>query len=102
MNVYENNQDLINGSPISSVTEYKKSSRWKEYKLGHTLTHCKVCYQRKNKIYEIHNEPLLPEHLKCLCYLQFMKSVSVGTATCLGEFGADYYLKNFVSFIFIL
>ena len=48
----------------------------KEYKLGVTLTHCATCYDRNNKIYEAYyDEPELPEHDNCKCYLEWLKSL---------------------------
>lgn len=77
------------------TTNYNQSKKWKEYKLGKTLTHCLTCSKRKYKIYEKNNEPDLPEHTKCACCLKWLRSVPVGKATNLGKEGADFYIANY-------
>ncbi|MEG1751925.1 MAG: ribonuclease domain-containing protein [Clostridia bacterium] len=60
-----------------------------------TKSHCFICIKRNNKIYKKNNEPTLPEHERCVCYLDWLRSVARGQATKLGINGADYYLVNF-------
>lgn len=95
MGVFDDIKEAIIKIFNETTTKYEKSNKWQEYKLGPTITHCDTCFKRQNKIYNKNNIPSLPEHMKCLCYLQWMKKVSVGGATNLGIFGADYYISNY-------
>lgn len=79
-------------------TNYSKSTKWKEYLLGKTKTHCFVCYKRNNKIYLKDNEPELPEHENCECYLDWLRSLPIGQATKLGLDGADYWIAKHSKF----
>ena len=81
---------------FSDLTEnYQKSKKWKEYHLGATFSHCLICLKRNNKIYLSNDVPLLPEHERCACFLDWLRKVSIGDATKLGLNGVDYYLHNF-------
>lgn len=95
MSIFDDIQESIENYFKNNFTQYKKSKWWKEYHLGLTKTHCAVCSLRENKIYEVGHEPVLPEHIKCLCSLIWLDMQSAGTATKLGTNGADYFLKYF-------
>lgn len=95
MEVFDDIKESIIELFKENTIKYKKSNKWQEYKLGQTITHCDTCFKRQNKIYNKDNIPILPEHIKCLCYLQWMESIPVGDATNLGIFGADYYIFNY-------
>ncbi len=96
MSIFDDIKESVENFFKEKTTKYNKSSKWKEYKLGATLTHCATCYDRNNKIYEAYyNEPKLPEHDNCKCYLEWLKSLGVGKATELGINGADFYLKYY-------
>lgn len=95
MSVLDDIKETINNFLEEIVTKNEKSSRWKEYKLGPTISHCGKCFKRQNKIYEKNDTPILPDHFNCLCYLQWMRRVLIGNATKLGVVGADYYIANY-------
>lgn len=95
MNIFDNLKDSLNDFFNNDENKYMKSNRWKEYMLGVTATHCYDCYGRRNKVYEIGTEPTLPEHERCKCYLEPLRSISIGTATKKGINGADFYLKYY-------
>lgn len=96
MGVFDDLKEYIEKYFQIMTTKYKKSSKWKEYRLGRAITHCDICYDRNHKIYEArYNEPELPEHINCKCSLNWLRSLKAGEATDLGTNGADYYLKYF-------
>ena len=96
MSIFDDIKESVENFFKEKTTKYNKSSKWKEYRLGATLTHCEICYDRNNKIYEsYYDEPELPEHENCKCYLEWLKSLGVGKATELGITGADFYLKYY-------
>lgn len=95
MNIFDELKESVVTFIKNKTTKYKNSTRWKEYKVGATLTYCSTCIARHNKIYEAWNVPQLPEHQKCRCVLNWLKSLSVGSATSLGMNGADFYLKHY-------
>lgn len=96
MGIFDDIKELIQSYFYKTTNKYNQSKVWKEYNLGQTLTHCGICYERKNKIFEAYyNEPKLPEHINCKCYLDWLRSVEVGKATKLGVNGADFYLKYY-------
>ena len=96
MSVFDDIKESIENYFKDITTKYNTSRKWKEYMLSPTLTHCKTCLQRCNKIYEAYiNEPNLPEHKNCQCFLIWLRSLSVGKATELGINGADFYLKYY-------
>ena len=95
MSIFDDIEESLNNIFKEVTTKYKKSNKWKEYKLGPTFSHCVVCFMRNNKIYEKNDVPELPEHPKCLCFLQWLRSVLIGNATNLGVDGADYYIANY-------
>ncbi|MDY4159691.1 MAG: hypothetical protein SOY02_05595 [Candidatus Onthovivens sp.] len=95
MGIFDDIKESISNFFKETTTKYEKSNKWKEYKLGPTITHCLICFKRQNKIYDKNNIPILPEHIKCLCYLQWMRKVLIGNATNLGVIGADYYIANY-------
>ena len=97
MNIFKDIKESIVNKFQETFTNYATSKTWKEYLLGPTFAHCIICLKRHGKVYHkddtnIHH---LPEHEKCLCYITWLRSVSVGNATKLGVGGPDYYLKNF-------
>lgn len=94
MGVFDDIKEIINNYFNEVTTNYGKSKKWLEYKLGPTLTHCYACAKRQNKIYDIMDYciPELPEHEKCACYLTPLRSLLVGKATKKGNEGADYYI----------
>ena len=94
MSIFDDIKETVENFFKEKTTKYNKSPKWKEYKLGATLSHCDICYDRNNKIYEAYyDEPELPEHHGCKCYLEWLKSLGVGKATELGINGADFYLN---------
>lgn len=95
MNVFDDIKDSIVNLFDNTAKKYTKSKKWREYHLGITLNHCFECAKRNNKIYKKRNEPILPEHERCACYLDWLRSVRVGQATLLGVNGADYYFANY-------
>ena len=95
MSIFDDIRESIENFFKEFTRNYNQSTRWKEYKLGMTRTHCLYCMSRENKIYEYNDGPELPEHDGCACYLQALRTLYAGTATKLGENGADYYLKYF-------
>ena len=95
MGIFDDIEESISNFFKETTTKYEKSNKWKEDKLGPTITHCLTCFKRQNKIYDKNNIPILPEHIKCLCYLQWMRKVLIGNATNLGVIGADYYIANY-------
>lgn len=95
MNTLEDIKETLNSLFQKDTGNYKTSTRWKEYHLGATLTHCLTCFERNNKIYDVANLPILPEHERCACYLAWLRAISIGTATKMGEDGADFYLTNY-------
>ena len=96
MSIFDDIKESVENYFNEKTTKYNKSTKWKEYKLGITLTHCATCYDRNNKIYEAYYDELeLPEHENCKCYLVWLKSLGVGKATELGINGADFYLKYY-------
>lgn len=95
MNIFSNLKEGAVNFFEDILSSYEKSNRWKEYKIGPTKTHCKLCFERQNKIYDKDNIPKLPEHLYCLCYLRWLKKVSIGQATKQGLNGVDVYLFQY-------
>lgn len=95
MSIFDEIKESVENYFSEFSRQYNQSRRWKEYHLGPTLTHCPICAERNNKIYEIYNVPGLPEHEKCKCYLSWLKMLYAGTATKLKQNGADYYLRYF-------
>lgn len=95
MSIFDDIKESVEVFIKNLTTKYNTSNRWKEYRVGATLTHCPTCIARQNKIYEAWNAPKLPEHEKCKCTLIWLKSLSVGHATSLGINGADFYLKYY-------
>ena len=97
MNIFEDIKESIENYFKEKTTKYQKSTSYKIYKLGPTLTHCDICFQRHNKIYETGTEPNLPEHDFCKCKTEWIDCLTAGTATELGQNGADFYLKYYKS-----
>ena len=95
MSIFDDITESLTNIFKEFTTNYRQSKKWKEYKLGQTLMHCLTCVKRQNKIYEKNNLPDLPEHKKCACYLEWMRSVLIGQATNLGMAGADFYISNY-------
>lgn len=96
MGIFDDIKESLKNYFKENTTQYNKSLNWKEYKIGPTLTHCEICYERNNKIYESdYDEPELPEHYGCKCYLEWLDSLGVGQATELGINGADFYIKYY-------
>ena len=95
MSVFDELKKRLKNYFSDKNTTTKKSSKWKEYHLGVTLTHCPTCFKRNNKIYLITEEPVLPEHQKCACFLTWLRMIMVGDATKLGHSGADYYVNKY-------
>ncbi len=95
MSIFDDIKESVENFIKRKTTKYKKSTKWKEYKLGKTLTHCEICAERNNKIFEVGFEPNLPEHINCKCSLEFLDSVEIGQATNLGINGADFYIKYY-------
>lgn len=95
MSVFDDIKEKVNRLFTKDENEYQKSTKWKEYHLGATISHCLTCFERDHKIYLTTDIPSLPEHEHCLCYLDWLKKVSIGHATNLGEKGADYSLAYF-------
>lgn len=94
MNIFEEITESLTNYFKDIFTNYKKSSKWKEFFLGFRVNHCLDCIKREYKIYDISNEPLLPLHERCGCYLDWLRSLQVGQASILGNNGPDYYLKH--------
>lgn len=95
MSVFENKKKDVENILSRSTQKYEKSSRWREYFLGPTFFHCESCLAKDGKIYSLDEEPLLPAHENCLCYMDWLRKVSCGHATDLGINGADFWLKQF-------
>lgn len=95
MSIFDDIVESVENIYKELITKYNHSNRWKEYHLGTVSRHCINCFERCYKIYEVGNEPCLPEHERCACYLKFLRSVNVGSATKLGFNGADYFIKHF-------
>ena len=51
MSIFDDIKESVENYFNEKTTQYNKSTKWKEYKLGITLTHCATCYDRNNKIY---------------------------------------------------
>ena len=75
--------------------QYNKSANWQEYFLGATISHCNTCASRCYKIFAVTDMIKLPEHAGCKCYLQALRSISVGLATKKGNDGVDFWLKHY-------
>ncbi len=72
------------------------SEKWKEWVAHIDPKTCKRCRTKHGKIYEI-NEfvyPKPPLHNYCRCTIQKLKALLAGTATEMGTYGADWYLKH--------
>lgn len=94
MSIFDDIIESINNLFADFTTDYEKSTKWKEYHLGATISHCIVCLKRNNKIYSLDNVPKIPEHDNCACYLDWLRKVSLGSATKKGFQGADYYITT--------
>ena len=64
MSIFDDIIESINNLFADFTTDYEKSTKWKEYHLGATISHCVVCLKRNNKIYSLDNVPKIPEHDK--------------------------------------
>lgn len=95
MSIFDKNRRNIEQLFAKDDTDHSKSTKWKEYHLGATISHCLTCLKRDHKIYLAAVVPLLPEHTHCKCYLEWLRKVAIGKATNLGSNGADYYLACF-------
>lgn len=95
MSIFDDIKESLSNIFNELTMTYQKSNKWKEYHLGATITHCLICLQRNNKIYLSTEVPILPEHERCACFLDWLRKVSVGNATRLGKNGVDYYLYNY-------
>lgn len=95
MGILDDIKELVGNIFTQATTKYNQSAKWKEYRLGATKTHCKICYERNNKIYSYSAEPILPEHERCLCFLIWLRSIAIGAATNKGLQGVDCYLANY-------
>ena len=95
MSIFDDIKESLENIFNEITRDYYQSIRWKEYHLGPTILHCGICASRNNRIYEPDTIPDLPEHEKCACYLTWLRMLYAGTATKLGNNGADYYLKYF-------
>ena len=51
MSIFDDIKESVENYFNEKTTKYNKSTKWKEYKLGITLTYCATCYDRNNKIY---------------------------------------------------
>ena len=94
MSIFDDIKESIENYFQQFNRTYVKSTKFVQYKLGYTKTHCLVCLGNVNKIFEKRKTPELPIHVGCACRLLPLDSIKVGTATKLGESGADYYLKH--------
>ena len=52
MSIFDDIKESINNFFKETTTKYEKSNKWKEYKLGLTITHCLTFIERQNKIYD--------------------------------------------------
>lgn len=95
MNVFDDFSSNLNEYFTNITYKYQKSSKWKEYLLGIAKSHCWTCLKRSNKVYLATDVPLLPEHDRCVCFLEWLRKLSIGNATNFGQNGADYYLYYF-------
>ena len=84
------------------TTTYNKSNRWKEWLLGKNPNHCWYCIKQNHKIFEvidgrvcISEEETPPVHINCGCYLEWLRMVTIGAATMLGDGGADYWIYHY-------
>ena len=95
MSIIDDVKESISNLLKELTTKYQKSNNWKEYHIGATLTHCLTCLKRNNKIYSPTKVPMLPEHERCACYLDWLRKLSIGSATSQGKSGTDYYLYQY-------
>lgn len=95
MGVFNDLKEKLNSLFSESKDKYKISDKWLTYRLGATVTHCKICSSREDKIYSKMEMPILPEHINCRCYLEWLHKILVGQATNLGVDGADYFLYKY-------
>jgi len=63
--------------------------------LGPAKTHCLMCLSLVGKVLDMNTAPDLPIHAGCRCTSRYLDSIKAGSATKLGENGADYYLKYY-------
>jgi len=97
MNIFDDLKESVSNFFRDITTTYETSKKWKEFRLGLTLTHCLYCLKKQNKIFSHDNLPELPIHEHCACLLVWLRKLPVGKATKLGINGADYFLHNFNS-----
>ena len=64
MSIFDDIKESINNFFKETTTKYEKSNKWKEYKLGLTITHCLTCIERQNKIYDKDDIPIPCKTLK--------------------------------------
>lgn len=95
MSIFDDIKESLNNIFNELTTTYQKSTKWKEYHLGATITHCLICLKRDNKIYLPEEVPILPEHERCACFLDWLRKVSIGNATKQGKYGVDFYLYTY-------
>lgn len=53
MGVFDDIKEILENILVEATKKYNSSKRWKEYRLGATLTHCEICFERNNKIYDL-------------------------------------------------
>ncbi len=72
------------------------SKTYKNWKAILDLKTCIDCRSRHGKIFlaEESINPIPPLHEKCRCLIEFLKSLQAGSATKLGQNGADWWLKQ--------
>ncbi len=102
MGIFDNIVENVN-KIISGTTKYRKSSRWKEWLLGATKNHCWLCLKNEHKVIEAVNKKIdmlknsenPPIHENSLCYFEWLRMLTIGNATNLGNDGADYWIHKY-------
>ncbi len=76
---------------------YYYSKKWKTWKATIDLKTCLRCRENHGKIYSISDYvfPEIPVHKKCRCSIQLLLACFAGSATNIGENGADWHLRHF-------
>ena len=72
------------------------SKNYKNWIATIDLRICGKCFNNHGQVYEFNDwiEPEPPLHPKCRCVIEALKSRLAGTATTMGNDGADWWLKQ--------
>ena len=72
-----------------------KSIKYKNWKSFLDLKTCLECRNKHGKVYlaEEKISPKPPIHFHCRCVIEWLKAVYAGTATNMGDDGADWWLS---------